>query len=403
MEQTAMVQTANPTQDNNPAAAPLRAGIVGLGLIGGSLARALHSRAGLDIVGLDTDERTLRAALTDGVLVAAGLLPPESRTGAQAGQILNVKQVAEEQGQTGDPWTLLSDCAVVFICTPAAAVAELVARAAGYCPGLITDVASVKRPILDQVVCGRFVGGHPMAGSERQGYAWSSDTLLENAVYVLCVPPGSTLQYRDILWFEGLIRACGATPLHMDAADHDRAVAAVSHLPHVAAAALSLLAARADEGSLSRLAAGGFRDITRIASSDPALWAGISLQSRAELLPLVKSYTALLEEFSQALDAGDSTALYRLFFQAAQYRNALPADGRGALTAHSSLTVYIKDQPGELGRITTLLGEHGINISNIRIRELRTYEGGCLQLLLPDSGQAVRAAWLLKEAGYECD
>jgi prephenate dehydrogenase len=211
------------------------------------------------------------------------------------------------------------------------------------------------------------------------------------------------LSYQDIHWFEELIRLCGATPLHMDAADHDRAVAAVSHLPHVAAAALSLLAARADEGSLSHLAAGGFRDITRIASSDPSLWAGISLQSRTMLLPLVKAYAALLEEFSVALEASDGTALYRLFFQAAQYRNALPVDGRGALTAHGSLTVYVKDRPGELGRITTLLGENNINISNIRIRELRTYEGGCLQLLLPDSGQAVRAAWLLKEAGYECD
>ena len=398
-----MEQTANPGCENNPTAAPLRAGIIGLGLIGGSLARALHSRAGLDIVGLDTDEQTLRAALADGVLVAGGLLPSDSPTGSQVGRILDANQDVEKPEPTGDPWALLSDCAVVFICTPAATVADLVGRAAFFCPGLITDVASVKRPILDQISCDRFIGGHPMAGSERQGYAWSSETLLENAVYVLCVPPGSTLQYRDILWFESMIRTCGATPLHMDAADHDRAVAAVSHLPHVAAAALSLLAARADEGSLSRLAAGGFRDITRIASSDPALWAGISLQSRTELLPLVKSYAALLDEFSRALDAGDSKALYRLFFQAAQYRNALPADGRGALTAHSSLTVYIKDRPGELGRITTLLGENGINISNIRIRELRTYEGGCLQLLLPDSGHAVRAAWLLKEAGYECD
>lgn len=406
-----MEQTAHPVHEQNPVIPPRRAGIVGLGLIGGSLARALHLRAGLEIVGLDTDEKSLRSALNDGILAAGGLLAAKAQAsehgdepaGNQAERILYADPERHARKESGDPWTLLAACAIVFICTPAATVPDLVARAADVCPGLITDVSSVKQPILSQISCSRFVGGHPMAGSERQGYAWSSDTLLENAVYVICVPPGSSLSYQDIHWFEEMIRMCGATPLHMDASDHDRAVAAVSHLPHVAAAALSLLAARADEGSLSRLAAGGFRDITRIASSDPSLWAGISLQSRAMLLPLVKSYAALLEEFSEALEAGDGTALYRLFFQAAQYRNALPVDGRGALTAHSSLTVYVKDRPGELGRITTLLGQNDINISNIRIRELRTYEGGCLQLLLPDSGQAVRAAWLLKEAGYECD
>ena len=399
-----MGQTAKPETENGSTVQPLRAGIIGLGLIGGSLAKALHGRAGLDVVGLDADERSIRMALADKVLMAGGILPlsvsPETDP---AGFILRGTDTAGPAKTAENPWTLLAGCAVVFICTPVASVADYVVRAARYCPGLITDVASVKQPIMDKITCDRFIGGHPMAGSERQGYAWSSEGLLENAVYALCIPAGSALAYDTVHWFEELVRACGATPLHLNAQEHDRAVAAVSHLPHVAAAALSLLAARTDNGSMSRLAAGGFRDITRIASSDPALWAGISLESRAALLPLLLDYTSLLQEFSRALEDRDSSALNRLFFQAAQYRNALPVDGRGALTAHSSLTVYVKDRPGELGHITTLLGENGINISNIRIRELRTYEGGCLQLVLPDSAQAVRAAWLLKEAGYVCD
>jgi len=371
-----------------------RVGIIGLGLIGGSLAKACRYRAGLTVVGLDKNAAALEQALAEGVLAAGGILDitPDGRT-----------ETPGPAAAPDNPWALLRDCQVVFLCTPAATIPALAEQAAAWCGGLITDVASVKEPIMKQIGLDRFIGGHPMAGSEKQGYAFSSESLLENAVYVLCLRPDSQLPYGEVRRFEQLIRQIGATPVHLDAGEHDRAVAAVSHLPHVAAAALSLLAARSDEGSLARLAAGGFRDITRIASSDPALWAGITLESSPALLPLLDDYRHILDEFSAALAARDTAALHKLFFQAAQYRNALPVDGRGALAAHSSLTVYVTDRPGVLGHITTLLGENGINISNIRIRELRTYEGGCLQLLLPDSNQAVRAAWLLKEAGYECD
>ncbi len=365
-----------------------RAGVIGLGLIGGSIARALQSKAGIPVVGLDIDRSVIDTAKSQNVLASGGVICPDDSSGA----------VADRQA-----WLLLQDCDVVFVCTPAHTVPRLIRLASDFCPGLLTDVASVKQPIMDQVAPDRFIGGHPMAGSERQGYLFSAETLLENAVYVLCLHPETRLPYTTIRRFEALIRLIGATPVMLDAAEHDRAVAAVSHLPHVAASALSLLAARSDEGSLTRLAAGGFRDITRIASSDPLLWAGISLDSRRCLLPTLQDYIAILNEYARAIEEKDQTALHRLFYQAAQYRNSLPVDGRGALVAHSMLTVYVSDKPGVLGQVTTLLGENGINISNIRIKELRTYEGGCLQLMLPDGNQAVKAAWLLKEAGYVCD
>ena len=365
-----------------------RAGIIGLGLIGGSIARALQCRAGIPVVGLDIDGSVIETALSEGVLASGGVISPDDGAGTEVDR---------------RAWNLLQDCDVVFVCAPAQAVPHLVRLAAGFCPGLLTDVASVKQPIMDQVDLDRFIGGHPMAGSERQGYQFSSEFLLENAVYVLCLHPETQLAYATLRKFEALIRLIGATPVILDAAEHDRAVAAVSHLPHVAASALALLAARSDEGSLARLAAGGFRDITRIASSDPLLWAGISLDSRSCLLPALRDYVSILNEYARAIDEKDQTALHRLFYQAAQYRNSLPVDGRGALVAHSMLTVYVSDKPGVLGQVTTLLGENGINISNIRIKELRTYEGGCLQLMLPDGNQAVKAAWLLKEAGYVCD
>ncbi len=359
-----------------------RAGIIGLGLIGASLARAIGQRAGLAVTGLDTKQEVIQQALADQVIDQGAVLQPDTSQQALA---------------------LLADCDLVFICTPPATVAELVNQAGDYCPGLITDVASVKEPILAQIKLDRFVGGHPMAGKEKQGYAFAAENLFENAIYALCVPEQTSLPYNSIKNLQDLIRRIGAEPYLLTAAVHDRAVAAVSHLPHLAAAGLALLAARTDDGALSRLAAGGFRDITRIASADPALWAAISLESKPFLLPALDSYIGVLHEYAAAIRAGDSKAVEQLFFQAAHYRNNLPAAGRGALAAASTLTVYVSDKPGVLGHITTLLGENEINISNIKIKEQRAYEGGCLQLLLADASQAIKAAWLLEEAGYECD
>jgi len=375
---------------------PGRVGIVGLGLIGGSLARALHHRAAFEIVGLDRKQTVLDAAIGDGVLTDAAILPPAPADWVEA-------TASELDESAAARWQKLADCEVVFICTPTATVPGYTAMAARFCDGLLTDVASVKQPVMEKIPLDRFVGGHPMAGSEKAGYAHSSDILLENAVYVLCLKPDSLLPVSSVQRLEQIVRLTGATPMHLSAQIHDRVVATISHLPHVAAAALALQAAHTDEGPMSCLAAGGFRDITRIASSDAGLWAGISRENARELLPVLDQYISLLAEFRESLAGNDDNGLSRFFHQAAHYRNSLPVDGRGALTAMSPLNVYVPDHPGVLGHVTTLLGENGVNISNIRIRELRAYEGGCLQLLLPDSAQAVKAAWLLKEAGYECD
>ncbi|MDD2533218.1 MAG: prephenate dehydrogenase/arogenate dehydrogenase family protein [Eubacteriales bacterium] len=355
---------------------PIRIGVIGLGLIGGSLAKALTARAHVQVIGFDLDAQAVAQGIADHVLVA---------------------------GSATKDWTLLQDCTVVFICTPPSTIPELVRAVRPYTTAILTDVASVKKPVLDQITDDRFVGGHPMAGSEKHGYHNANEILFENAVYVLCLPEDSAIKAQEIHLLENLIKAIGSTPMTLNASAHDRAVAAVSHLPHVAAAALALLAARQGDNNVNRLAAGGFRDITRIASSDASLWAGISLESRTELLPLIDQYIAILQEFRGDLGEQSIESMRQYFFQASHFRGSLPLDGRGALLAQSILNVYIPDVPGVIGKITTLLGQSEINITNLRIREFRTYEGGSLQLLLPDSAQAAKAAWLLKEAGYECD
>jgi len=367
------------TDENCPAAGRIsRIGILGLGLIGGSLARAFRQKAKMPfIAAMDTDTVSGAHALSEGVIDAFAL-PSEG-------------------------YSIFDGCDVVVLCTPFSVIADILPELSRLKIGILTDVGSVKGPVMNAVTLPNFVGGHPMAGSERQGYSCSLASLFENALYVLCVGDTCTVTASALRDFELLIQSIGATPVRMSANEHDKRVAAISHLPHIAASALSLLAARLDDGQLGALAAGGFRDITRIASSDPSLWAGITQASAPVLVPVLSMYIDLLKQVQKELEKNDTRAVEAFFAQGAFYRNSLPTSGRGALDATASLTVYLEDKPGSLGLITTLLGQKNINIRNINIRNYRTYEGGQLHLLLGDSAQAVEAYSLLKEAGYECD
>ena len=355
-----------------------RIGIVGLGLIGGSLAKAFRNKAAIPyIAAVDKDRDALEVAIKDGIIDAYDT---------------DVSRPA-----------CLEHCDLVLLCTPLSVMKDMAPVLEKLSIGIVSDVGSVKEPVMEQMVLDNFIGGHPMAGSERHGYACANGSLFENAMYVICVPDQCQVPASLLRDFEELIRRIGAVPVHMTAKDHDQRVAAISHLPHVAASALSLLAARLDDGALSILAAGGFRDITRIASSNPTLWADITSSSAKRLIPILEQYAEIISDVCTDLKNRDEKAVESFFSQAAHYRNHLPVGGRGALDATTSLTVYLEDRPGELGSITTILGKENINIRNINIKNFRTYEGGQLQLILGDSAQAVRACSLLKEAGYECD
>lgn len=355
-----------------------RIGIVGLGLIGGSLAKAMRRKIGsVYICAIDTDMNALMRAHEEGVIDA---------------------YAAADEGLT-----LVDGCDLVLLCTPLSAIERMVEPLSALSIGIISDVGSVKEPVMDIVKLPHFIGGHPMAGSERHGYACANATLFENAMYVLCVGDDCEVPASKLRDFEQLISLIGAHPVRMSAEAHDKKVAVISHLPHVVTSALSLLVARLDDGTLATLAAGGFRDITRIASSDPVLWAQITDSSSKHLIGVLEQYISILDDVCQNLKTHDRRAIESFFEQAAHYRNNLPISGRGALDTTLSLTVYLEDRPGQLAAITTLLGKENINIKNINIRNFRTYEGGQLHLLLADSAQAVQAYALLREAGYECE
>ena len=353
-----------------------KVGIVGLGLIGGSLAKAIHGKTDVkEIVAVDTDPKAGELASSEGVIV----------------------------NFSTDDLSILDGSDLVILCAPVDAIKKMQPELSKLNIGLITDVGSVKAPVMEAISLSNFVGGHPMAGSERHGYACSSGSLFENALYVICIPDTCEVSARNLGYFENLIREIGAIPMRMTAEEHDKRVAAVSHLPHIVASSLSLLLANLDDGALSRMAAGGFRDITRIASSDPKLWAGITENSKKALLPVLEEYIKLLSSWKDSLQNDDKAELEKLFAQGACYRDHLDTNLRGALEASCLLTVYVDDKPGELARITAILGKGNINIRNINIRNFRAYEGGQVSLLLGTAKEAVEAYALLKEAGYECD
>ncbi len=372
----------------------LRIGVVGLGLIGGSLAKAFR-RALPDawIAGVDRKPDVVAQARADGTLDEARLFGTE--------------------GGADDAFSLFAPCGFVFVCTPVDVTPRHAARVARFCGGIVTDVGSLKLPVMRAVAAlpeaagMRFVGGHPMAGSERTGYAVARADLFENAIHVVVVPDGAPPSAEDDAdALARLVAAIGAIPVRMSALEHDRTVGLVSHLPHVAASALALTAAREaerlrDPEQAKRLAAGGFKDLTRIASASPDLWAGISADGSATLIPALDAYIRVLDEFRMRLAGPDRPALAHLFEEGRAFRDALATGARGALEAAATLAVQIDDRPGALARIAGTLAEHGIGIRNMNIVNSRGYEGGVLHVWV-DEVQRNDARRALQEAGHEC-
>ena len=198
-------------------------------------------------------------------------------------------------------------CDVLVLCAPPSVVCDTLPLLAGLDIGLVTDVCSVKGPVMDAAQGLRnFIGGHPMAGSEQTGFAASSARLFENAPYALCVASGRDLPQERVVVFETLLEKMGAKVVRMTVGEHDAAVASVSHVPHAAAFALAR-AALAQPGAL-RLAGRGFADTTRVAGSSPKLWADIFLRS-PHMLSALSQHIAGLAELADALARRDAVAV----------------------------------------------------------------------------------------------
>ncbi len=370
----------NDREDRAPAQnRPLTVGFVGLGLIGGSIAKALKSALPyLRMIAYDLSKESLALAEKDGIAD------------------ITVTEINET----------FRSCDYIFLCAPVSGNGRNLSALKKYLSPscLLTDVGSVKTGIHKHIEAAglsqQFIGGHPMAGSERFGYANSKARLLENAYYILT--PTETVAPEKLVAYKKLVAAMGAIPLVMDAGLHDYVTAAVSHLPHIIAASLVRLVKESDseDGIMKMIAAGGFKDITRIASSSPEMWQQICLTNTDNILRLLDSYIRALSRVREHLEAKDAGQLYGFFEQARNYRDSFPEASSGPIKKSYSLTVDIADETGALASIASLLAQNGISIKNIGITHNRERAEGALRIEFYEEKDIRSAYDILKSQGY---
>ncbi|MFZ5877022.1 MAG: prephenate dehydrogenase [Nitrospirota bacterium] len=272
--------------------------MVGVGLVGGSFAWGAKQRGlAREVIGVEVDPASSRRAVEQGVVDA---------------------MASAAEGVRGAD--------VVVLAVPVGRLESVAREIAPFTTNatVVTDVGSVKAPVVERLepLFARFVGGHPMAGGERSGVGSASAALFDGARCVLTPTPRTDQRALDVV--ERLWAGLGAAVVKLSPAAHDELVAAVSHVPHVAAAALVNAAAAAADGRALSLAAGGFRDTTRIASGAPDLWRDICLMNREPVLAMLKSYLKEVEGVRDAIERGDGGALFDALSRARAARDRMP-------------------------------------------------------------------------------
>jgi prephenate dehydrogenase len=326
---------------------PGRAVVVGTGLIGGSIGMRLRA-VGWHVTGRDRDPARAERALELGALDAVG-----------------------------DD----AEATITFVATPVAAIATEARRALGAGGGLVSDVGGVKASVVEAVDDGRFVGGHPMAGSEQEGVEGADPDLFEGATWVLTPTEGTdAAAYAQVRQIVGTL---GAEVVTLPPDRHDKLVAVVSHVPHLTAAALMRLADERSEEhrALLRLAAGGFRDMTRIASGHPGIWPDICSDNRMAIVDVLDELTAALQHLRDVVAVDDRKELLAALEQARAARVNLPARFRTAADL-SEVRIPVPDRPGVVADVAILAADLDVNIVDLEIAHSTEGPQGVLVLLI---------------------
>ncbi len=357
----------------------LTIGFIGLGLIGGSIAKAIRRvHPEYRIIAFNRSPHARELALADGT---CNIVTPV------------VDQTFEE-------------CDYIFLCTPVeynvsylSTLKEIISKNC-----IITDVGSVKTNIHEAVISlnleQNFIGGHPMAGSEKTGYENASDRLVENAYYP--VTPTSASPKERVLELIELIESIGAIPVLLDYKEHDRVVGAISHLPHIIAACLVNLVRDSDskDGYMKLIAAGGFKDITRIASSSPEMWEQICMTNTTNISDFIQQYVTNLLAVKNSLDQHRGKDIYHLFETSRAYRNSFSDSSSGPIKKKHEIYCDIIDESGAIATIATILASHSISIKNIGILHNREFEEGVLSIEFYQEKACEDAFELLKKHNY---
>lgn len=353
--------------------------LIGTGLIGGSIGIALREKRLVKVIsGYDRNFTSGAEAVERGAIDYAAESPLEA----------------------------VRDADLIILAVPVMSTLQLLQEIIPAISNgaMITDVGSTKGSIMaavEQMLPPNihFIGGHPMAGSEESGIMGADPALLENAIYVLT--PGLKTPPKAVDRLAEMFEKAGAQPLMLDPLAHDRAVASVSHLPHIIAATLVQSVAGVSEHELVRtLAAGGFRDSTRIALGSPDVWRDICVSNRWALLAALKRFKVKLDTMEEALAEPNPVSIQEYLQQARDYRKTIPYRGRGILPELHEVIVLVRDTPGVIGRLAGLLGEAGINIDAIEIMHVRELSGGSIRLGFRDKEQQQQAESLLREKGF---
>ena len=328
-----------------------RANVIGTGLIGASVGLALREH-GWHVTGSDTDSVTLERARDRGAIDTTGLDP---------------------------------DADITFVALPVGAVAEAVRGALAETRGAVTDVGSVKASITGAVDHPRFVGGHPMAGSEQLGVDGASVDLFQGAVWVLTPTAGTSSDAFATV--DAVVRSLGADVVALPPERHDALVAVVSHVPHLTAAALMGIADERSEehAALLRLAAGGFRDMTRIAAGTPTIWPDICAENREAIVEVIDRLTDELTRLRAIVNEGRRDDLLAALERAHVARRNLPSRATRPEEL-AEMRVPVPDRGGVIAEVATLAAELGVNIADLEIAHSSEGDRGVLILVVDRAG-----------------
>lgn len=354
-------------------------GFIGLGLIGGSIAKKLHAlHPELTIIATAHHAETVAEAFKEHLII--NNTPCELKD--------------------------FADCDYIFLCTPTKKNIEYLQQLKDVISPdcIITDVGSVKSEIHREVIRlgleANFIGGHPMAGSEKTGLSNASETLLENAYYI--ITPTTKSPSPAVEELTELVRSLGAIPLVLGYEQHDYATAAISHLPHVIAYSLVNLVRESDDENeiMKTIAAGGFKDITRIASSSPVMWENICLSNQEQILKLTDCYIHALQNIRSSVADAKSDDIISFFRNAKDYRDSITTPVRGSLQKNYSVYCDLVDEAGAIATLATIMASHNISIKNIGILHNREYEDGVLQIEFYEEDALEKAVKLMEDNHY---
>ena len=357
----------------------LKVGFIGLGLIGGSIAKTIRKKYPQSkIAAFDVNYANLDLALTQGIINSA-------------------TKVIDQN---------FEDCNIIFLCTPIENNNSYLKEIKKYLlpDTILTDVGSVKTPIHKQIELldmeANFIGGHPMAGSEKSGFENASSLLFENAYFILT--PTERVDITLIKKYEDFVCNINAIPVILQYSEHDKITAAISHLPHLIASSLVNLIKEKDSNTqiMKMMAAGGFKDITRIASATPKLWQQICLNNKEQISIILNDYISSLIHIKEELDEAREASIYDFFDIAREYRNSIPNTSLGPIQKIFSLNCELIDEAGGIAAISTILASNGINIKNIGIIHSREFEDGVLRIEFYEEAALLKAATLLKKYHY---